>query len=111
MVYKILIKTKNFNALNRYLKLLYTLKKSKYLTNITFLDAKNEKKQKIFTLLKSPHINKTAREQIGYTIHEKHLLIYTKQPNLLSVILKKLNTNSVFDLSIKILIHQNKKFL
>jgi len=108
MVYEIFIKTKNFNALNRYLKLLYALKKSKYLANITFLDTKNKKKQKIFTLLKSPHINKTAREQIGYTLYEKHLLIYTKQPNLLSMIFKKLNTNSVFDLSIKIKISQNK---
>lgn len=108
MLYKIDIKTKNRKVIKSYLNFINELKKEPYFKTLKLFESVKKNKQKKFTVLKSPHINKTAREQIGYKVHTKTLYIFTTQIELLSFILKKIKQNLFYDLSINITLIQRK---
>lgn len=63
---------------------------------------KKKKKKKILTILKSPHVNKTAQEQFEYRVFSKQYLIYSTQYFKYLIFLKRLKTNLFPDLKITI---------
>lgn len=67
-------------------------------------------KRKFVTVLKSPHVNKTAQEQFEYRFYSKHFLIRSFKPLTLFSCLKKLKTLSFpgVSLEIKGLFERNK---
>lgn len=64
---------------------------------------RNKKIKKNITILKSPHVNKTAQEQFGYTIYSITMSCYSWEVNKYLVVLKKIK-NYLFP-SIKIQIN------
>jgi len=56
----------------------------------------------VVTVLKSPHINKTAQEQFEFRTYKKNILIYSSQPSIFLLLLKKIKNLSFSGLSIKI---------
>jgi ribosomal protein S10 len=51
-------------------------------------------KRKFVTVLKSPHVNKTAQEQFEYRYYSRHLLVRSFKPLTLFLFLKKLKNLS-----------------
>lgn len=94
---------KNFYAL-----IIRIIKNKKFKTNIQMQYKNGKNRKKKFTILKSPHVNKTAQDQYEYTINVKKIKIYSFQTAKFLIILKKL-LNSIFsDVHIKIQIKSQK---
>ena len=51
-------------------------------------------KRKFVTVLKSPHVNKTAQEQFEYRIFSRHFLIFSLKPQIFFLFIKKLKNLS-----------------
>ena len=94
---------------------------SSFFTNKIFLESLNltssnfsyqtPTRTKLFTVLKSPHVNKTAQEHFEYTIYTKQFKIHSSKSFLLLVFLKKLKHNVFFDVMFKIeLVNQPLKY-
>ena len=63
------------------------------------------KKRKFITILKSPHVNKTAQEQFEYRFFSKHFLIFSLKPQIFFLLLnlvnmgkETVNTNNYYSL-------------
>lgn len=61
-----------------------------------------QKKQKFVTVLKSPHVNKTAQEQFEYRFYSKDFLIRSFKPLTLFLLLKKLKNQSFLGINLKV---------
>lgn len=61
------------------------------------------KKRKFVTVLKSPHINKTAQEQFEYRFFSKHFLVFSFKPLIFFLILKRLKNFSFSGIKIEII--------
>ena len=114
MFFIINVYSKNLNSLNTFLKFFNNkiiLNKLKIRLFQTLHE--NPKKKKLFTVLKSPHVNKTAQEQFEYKLYKKKIICFTNQPLLFSIILKNLRFNYLSDtfVSVKFTsdIHKLKK--
>ena len=68
------------------------------------------KKRKFVTVLKSPHVNKTAQEQFEFRLYSKHLLIYSFKPLTFLLLLKQLKSLSFtgLNLEVKSFVEKNK---
>jgi len=60
------------------------------------------KKQKFVTVLKSPHVNKTAQEQFEYRFYSKNFLIRSFKPLTFFLLLKKLKNQSFLGINLKV---------
>ncbi len=69
-----------------------------------------KRKKQFFTILKSPHINKTAQEQFDILTFSRQLTIYPTKSLKFLFFLKKMNLNlfSSVKLKIKLVIHNKK---
>ena len=67
-----------------------------------------KKKKKILTILKTPHVNKTAQEQFEYRIYSKQITMYSSQGFQYLVFLKKISVNLWPEIKIKIKIDMNQ---
>ena len=111
MFFIIHIKSKNYSSLQKFLNFFYfkSFQKKKI---VAFKNMQHYKpKKKVFTILKSPHVNKTAQEQFEYRLHTKKLKVYSSQFFLFLVFLKKIKFNLFADLDFKIELILNKKIL
>jgi hypothetical protein len=59
-------------------------------------------KRKVITVLKSPHVNKTAQEQFEYRLYSKNFLIYSFKPFTFFLLLKKLKNLSFPGLNLEV---------
>jgi ribosomal protein S10 len=59
-------------------------------------------KKKVFTVLKSPHVNKVAQEQFEFKTYKKRIKCITFQLPLLILILKKVKFSIISDINFKI---------
>ena len=67
MFINIYISSKNFSSIKNFINFLNVLSLSKPLKNKLFLKyLKIPSSKKVFTLLKSPHVNKTAQDQFEF---------------------------------------------
>ena len=71
----------------------------------------NQKKRKFVTILKSPHINKTAQEQFEFRYYSKSFIIDSIKPLTFFFIIKKIKSLSFPGLKLKIkgLLNPEKK--
>lgn len=94
---------------------------SNFLTNKTFTEKLklttpslffyNPIKKKTFTVLKSPHVNKTAQEHFEYRLYTRQFKIYSSKGLWLLTFLKKLKHNIFFDVIFKIeIVNQPLKY-
>ena len=59
-------------------------------------------KRKFVTILKSPHINKTAQEQFEYRFFTKHFLVFSFKPAIFLLLLKKLKNFSFSGIKLEV---------
>jgi len=59
-------------------------------------------KRKFVTILKSPHVNKTAQEQFEYRFFSKHFLVFSIKPEIFFLLLKKLKNLSFSGIKLEV---------
>lgn len=97
------IYSKNIKSLNQFTKLLFntmSVEKLNYKSVYKYFYKKNSRK--VFTVLKSPHVNKKSQEQFEYFIFSNKVMIETFQIFKILIVLKKLQQVTGFDVAIKI---------
>lgn len=103
MLLKITLITKNIISLKRCIKTFYNIKYFKFLQlNKNYIIYSKKQKRKFFTVLKSPHVNKTAQEQFELCFFSKDIKFKSFQLLKILIFLKKLQKISFSDISIKI---------
>ena len=106
MFFYLKISSKDERILKKFVRLLAKLNS----LPIMLKSFPKHKKKKVVTVLKSPHVNKTAQEQFGYRLFFKHFLIRSFKPFTFLLLLKKLKNTSFpsLNLEIKGLLEKNK---
>lgn len=99
--YRIKLYSKDKKSLHHFLKF---LKHSNRTQNfqLSFNLLRKKKARKKVTVLKSPHVNKTAQEQFGYTIHSIEISCYSWEIKKYLVLLKKIRNQLFPSVKIKI---------
>jgi hypothetical protein len=96
-------------------KKIYKIKKRKYFmkkkNNGFFNYFQQKQKQKVFTTLKSPHVNKTAQEQIEYRVFSKQINIFSFQILKFLILIKQIQTKICPDIEIQIKFVLNNKII
>ena len=59
-------------------------------------------KRKFVTILKSPHVNKTAQEQFEYRFFSKHFLVFSMKPQIFFLLLKRLKNLSFSGIKLEV---------
>ena len=103
MFFSIYIYSKNANSIKNCVKFL-----SFKLNNLKFTKKNNKTNKTFITLLKSPHVNKTAQERFNADYFNKTLFIKAKNPILILAIFKILKKKLFFDVKFKITLLNNK---
>jgi len=90
-------------------KFLYFFKKLEFFPVLLKSFPKSEKR-KFVTVLKSPHVNKTAQEQFEYRYYSRHFFIRSFKPLTFFLFLKKLKNLSFpgINFEVKSFINRNK---
>lgn len=102
MLINLKIFSKNKTSLILFFKIISKICHTKELKfNFYITKLQQIKTTRIFTILKSPHVNKTAQEQFQYHLFSKKMLFYTFQFSKLTVILRKLQVELFPDIQIK----------
>ena len=109
MFINIYIYSKNKLSILNYLKFLkkYFNKKKLNFKNFTFTFRKKIKKT-VFTVLKSPHVNKTAQTQFENKLYRTQLTIYSDDYLKLIYFIKYFSENNFSDIKIKMKAIKNK---
>lgn len=92
------VSAKHNSVLKSFSQLLMKLKKSA--TVIRYFSKSN--KRKFITILKSPHVNKTAQEQFEFRFYNQEFLIYSLKPLTFFIFLKKIQNISFPGIKLKI---------
>lgn len=69
------------------------------------------KKKNFFSILKSPHVNKSAQEQFETTIYNHQIILYSYHGLLLNFFFKYIKSNLFSDLTVKIIFNLNNNRL
>lgn len=108
MFFHLKISCKDKRILKKFLRFLTKIKP----LPIFLKSFSKQEKRKFITVLKSPHVNKTAQEQFEYRLYSKHFLIYSFKSFTFFLLLKKLKNLSFpgLDLKVKGLLGKNKAY-
>ena len=98
MFFYLKVSCKNKRVLQKFIKFLISLNASPIFIKVF----SKHKKQKFVTVLKSPHVNKTAQEQFEYRFYSKHFLIYSFKPLRFFLLLKKLKSLSFSGINLEV---------
>ena len=102
------ITSSNISSIDRFNIILFNkLNKIKNIKFFILQIINKKKKRKKFTVLKSPHVNKTAREQFETISYTKTIKIYCYQYMLLLFIIKQLKISLVSDVKLKVNLSYN----
>ena len=109
MFINIHIYSKNKLSILNYLKFLkkYLRKKKLKFKNIIIM-FKKKTKTKVFTVLKSPHVNKTAQTQFEQRLYKNQLTVYSSNYLKLIYFIKYFSEKNFSDVKLKIKIIKNK---
>ena len=102
MLIYLYIKTKNHVCLKNISKTILLLLFKNYIKNIKYLPLPNKKT--LFSLLKSPHVNKAAQDQFEFKYFKRKLIIFSFSSLKTLLIFKKSYSNLFHGLKIKILL-------
>ena len=109
MIIVIKISSKNYRSLHNFItKLLNKNFIFKFKSFVKETKIINPTKSVIYSVLKSPHVNKIAQEQFVYKIYNIKLKFFFFQPNLLLLFLKIIKNMLVSDIKINYKIILNK---
>jgi len=109
MFISIYVCSKNKLSIINYLKFIKKrLKKRKLKTKIITYVFKKKIKTTVFTVLKSPHVNKTAQTQFENKLYKTQLTIYSNNYYKLIYFIKYFSENNFSDIKIKIKFIKNK---
>lgn len=105
--YNLTFLSKNKNSLNNF----FLFFKNTPVLHFNILKKFFNKKKKIkkLTILKSPHVNKTAQEQFEIRIFSRQLNVYSLKSLKYLVFFKKIKNNSLSDIFVKIDFFLDKK--
>ena len=106
-ILNLFLKTKNKNSLKKFF-FFFNKFTNKNFTLVKKTFAKKKKKI-VFTILKSPHVNKTAQEQFEIKFLAFQLTIITSQIFKFLIFFKKLKNSIFADINFKIKISSNLK--
>ena len=109
MIIYLYIKTKNYHSLKKFSRILI----------ISFLKQKIKKvkyyplsrKRTLYSILKSPHVNKTAQEQFEFKYSHRKIVIFSKSFLKTLIIIKRYYSSIFYDIKIKILFSLSQKLL
>ena len=103
MFINIYISSKNKNSLNAFVIFMQKLSDNKKLNSKILIKLFQQKTTKnFFTVLKSPHVNKTAQTQFEYKVYKKQFTLFVDSPSKLIFSLKFFQTKIFSDVSLKI---------
>ena len=103
MFINIQIKSKNRNSLKNFITDFKKLSKNKKLKLNRFFKIYNKQQNnKTFTILKSPHVNKTAQKQFEYNLYSKNFKIKSFQILKILTVLKHYQKFLYTDIDLKI---------
>ena len=112
-IYKIIFLSKNKKSLENVFQFF-----SKYLSlnsNVIKNYSQKKIKRKVLTILKSPHVNKTAQEQFENFIFSKYIVFYSPKEFKYLFFLKKIQESLFSDVKLKIKIfilkNSNSKYI
>lgn len=107
------VSSKNKNSCKKFLKFLLGKTKKLNIFPVYINYLKNyPNTKKVFTVLKSPHVNKTAQEQFEIRKYEKYIELYSYSNIFLFFIIKRISKMLCKDVRIEIGINfNNLKFL
>jgi ribosomal protein S10 len=112
MFIKINILSKNYNSLKSFIAFFINVCETNNLNSTQFLKFfKHPQKNFKYTVLKSPHVNKTAQEQFKYSLFSNQVWICSFQLLKFLILLKKTHVLLLSDIKIKIIFFYNKKRL
>ena len=101
MFITIKVYSKNYNSLHGFSEFLSEHVKNLEKVCVVISSVKKIKvAKKRFTVLKSPHVNKTAQEQFETALYQRNFNIYSYQGFLLLLILKRVNVSLFHDLKV-----------
>jgi hypothetical protein len=101
------LKTKKINLTYFYLKKFF-FNNNKY---VYILKQSAKKKKKKITVLKSPHINKKAKDSFAFYIFRINILLYVSNINVFIHLINKIKYNILLDTKIKILLYSKSIIL
>jgi ribosomal protein S10 len=99
-IFNVILKSKNRKSLENFYQFFNRNTFQNFKSIKIFFQKKSKKK--VITLLKSPHVNKSAQEQFELKIFSMQYKIKTSRAILFMVFLKKMKTNLFPDVSIKL---------
>ena len=99
MVIKLNIKSNNIKSIIFFIKFLKNFYKF-YNLNYSFFIISKPSKRKVFSILKSPHVNKISQEQFEIKTYNREIIIKTKTYLKFLLMFKKLNSSFFSDLNI-----------
>ena len=105
----------NFKIYNHKKTYKYKINKKNYIikkkVNGLLNYSQQKQKRKVFTTLKSPHVNKTAQEQIEYRLFSKHIKLISFQILKFLILIKKIQMKLCPDIKIQIKFVLNNKII
>ena len=107
MVIRLIIKSKNINSILNFIKLFIKFYKIYKLTDSFFVSNKTSRR-KMFSILRSPHVNKISQEQFEFKVYKREIIIQTKNYLKFLIMFKKLNKSIFSDLNITISLLKKK---
>ena len=108
MFVNIYISSKNYSSIKKFLTFFINKKITRKL-KLTVLNYQIPSKMKKFTVLKSPHVNKTAQEQFNYKTYKTQITLHTYQIFLLITLIKFIKIDLFTDINIKVELISNHK--
>jgi ribosomal protein S10 len=97
--YQITITSKNKKSLEQFSAFIYKRLKKLQFTNKFF---QKKTKNRILTILKSPHVNKKSQEQFNYNLYSKHINFYFPQNFKVIKFIKTIKLTLFLDVNITI---------
>ena len=110
MIIKLDLKSKNLKSIKMFLRDFYRLN-TIFSDNVKLKQNNKLIKKVSFSILKSPHVNKSSQEQFEFKIYNTFLIINTNNYLKLLVCLKLLLINFFPDVGIKIEFLVNENYL
>ena len=98
MFFQLQILAKDKKVLESFINFFLNLQKASSTWKVVF----NSKKRDVITVLKSPHVNKTAQEQFEYRVYSKKIIINSFKPSIFLLVLKKIKSFSFPGISLKV---------
>jgi ribosomal protein S10 len=104
MLLQLNISSKNQKSIKKFLTFIKRIK-----INMIIQYFQKKKKKKLISILKSPHVTKTAQEQFEYKTFSKKLIIFSFNVIPLIILFKKIKNKLFSDLQMELRLLTNKK--